>query len=392
MTDRKPTKTRMMLLLIYIILAAGCAIAGYFIIPWAQDRWESFFAAGGHQKHFSAEPLGGGGSAVLSEKLGFKHESVVVSGLEQEVYILEIQPKTGFAITPVLAGEGIFGFESTSSMAARVGACAAVNGGFFHGYGEPAGLVMINGRVLMRSSGRYPILALRDDGSFHLGELCDRNVLAMPEGEVDIDSINTIPAANSSVLFTPEYGTDNRFYGESLNITVKEGRITEIKHAASPAGIPRDGFLLTLTGDRKRYAERFRDGVQAEIKTYFTPGNNGIKNAYECGSWVVRNGAVVVKEKDEWIGLTTNRDPRTAVGLKSDGTLILVVVDGRQPGYSYGMTGRELGEYLIKLGVTDAAMLDGGASATMVVGAAVVNKPSFMGRERIIGGALAVTR
>lgn len=395
MTGEKPTKIRVMLLLIYIIIAAGCAIAGYFVVPWAQDKWDDFFAADGQQKHSSAgssESPGEDGSALLSEKPGFKHESIVVNGLKQEVYILEIQPETRFAVNPVLARDSIFGFESTSSMAKRINAYAAVNGGFFHQYGQPAGLVVVNGRVLMRSSGRYPVLASRNDGSFYLGELAERSIFAVPEAEFDIDLINTAPTENSSVLFTPEYGPDNGFYGESVNITVKEGKIAGVERAVSPTDIPRDGFLLTLTGNRMPYAERLKAGIMVKIETYFTPGSGGIRSAYECGSWVVRNGAVVVKENDEWVGLTTNRDPRTAVGLKPDGTLILLAVDGRQPGYSHGMTGKELGEYLINLGVADAAMLDGGASTTMVVGDEVVNRPSFMGRERVVGGALAIAK
>lgn len=77
----------------------------------------------------------------------------------------------------------------------------------------------------------------------------------------------------------------------------------------------------------------------------------------------------------------TVRHPRTAIGVSADGkTLIIAVIDGRQPGYSAGMTLPELGELMIKLGARDAINLDGGGSSSLVYGPVggerIVNKPS----------------
>jgi exopolysaccharide biosynthesis protein len=69
---------------------------------------------------------------------------------------------------------------------------------------------------------------------------------------------------------------------------------------------------------------------------------------------------------------------------------VLLTADGRQPGYSAGLTGRELGELLLELGISNAAMLDGGASTEMIVDGKIVNRPSFKGQERPLGGALIV--
>ena len=75
------------------------------------------------------------------------------------------------------------------------------------------------------------------------------------------------------------------------------------------------------------------------------------------------------------------RHPRTAAGLTRDrGELILVVVDGRQPGYSIGMTLVELGALMLELGAHDAINLDGGGSSSFVYrpadAPAVTNRPS----------------
>lgn len=59
------------------------------------------------------------------------------------------------------------------------------------------------------------------------------------------------------------------------------------------------------------------------------------------------------------------RHPRTAAGVTADGRiLILLVIDGRQPGHSIGVTLPELADLMIGLGATDAINLDGGGSST----------------------------
>jgi hypothetical protein len=69
--------------------------------------------------------------------------------------------------------------------------------------------------------------------------------------------------------------------------------------------------------------------------------------------------------------------------------MLLVVVDGRQPGYSRGMTLRELAELLQRLGATQAMNLDGGGSSEMVVNGLTASRPSD-GQGRGIANALVV--
>lgn len=70
----------------------------------------------------------------------------------------------------------------------------------------------------------------------------------------------------------------------------------------------------------------------------------------------------------------SNRHPRTAFGIRRDGTLIFVVADGRNT-KAAGLSMAELQQVMIWLGCRDAINLDGGGSSTMVVSGAVVNHP-----------------
>ena len=87
---------------------------------------------------------------------------------------------------------------------------------------------------------------------------------------------------------------------------------------------------------------------------------------------------------------TAMRHPRTLIGVDREGDAWLVVVDGRQPDYSAGMTFAELVRLCERLGLTDALNLDGGGSTTMVVKGQIVNRPSDASGPRPVSDAVVV--
>ena len=93
-------------------------------------------------------------------------------------------------------------------------------------------------------------------------------------------------------------------------------------------------------------------------------------------------------------------NPRTAIGYGSDGKrVLLAVIDGRQPGFSMGMTLQQEAELFRALGAKDAMNLDGGGSSVMVVSDAnetsrlrLLTHPSDTVGQRPVSNALAVLR
>lgn len=73
--------------------------------------------------------------------------------------------------------------------------------------------------------------------------------------------------------------------------------------------------------------------------------------------------------------------PRTAVGVKEDGTLVFVVIQGRVLGLLGGMTVPELARFMKQLGCIDALNMDGGSSSTIVWNGKVLNGPGGSIRE-----------
>jgi hypothetical protein len=90
-------------------------------------------------------------------------------------------------------------------------------------------------------------------------------------------------------------------------------------------------------------------------------------------------------------GFAAERHPRTAVGFDPKGDLLwIVVVDGRQPDHSMGMTLPEMTSLFEALAVQEAINLDGGGSSVMVLGGEPVSSPSDAEGERPVANALGV--
>ena len=116
-------------------------------------------------------------------------------------------------------------------------------------------------------------------------------------------------------------------------------------------------------------------------------------HAISGNAMLVEQGRLAVQQPDQ-------PQPRSAVALDRRGrTLMLIVVDGRQPNYSEGVTLEELAQFILQQGGFTAMNLDGGGSATLVVQdsrgrSRVLNSPidnHIPGRERPVGNHLGVS-
>ncbi|WP_238904251.1 phosphodiester glycosidase family protein [Clostridium sp. YIM B02506] len=112
----------------------------------------------------------------------------------------------------------------------------------------------------------------------------------------------------------------------------------------------------------------------------------GAKEAVTFGPTLVVNGKPTIKNGNGGWGVA----PRTAIGQRSDGSIMLLVIDGRQLFGSVGASLKEVQDLMIEYGAVNVANLDGGKSTTMYYEGEVINTPSDALGERSIPTAFIV--
>lgn len=111
----------------------------------------------------------------------------------------------------------------------------------------------------------------------------------------------------------------------------------------------------------------------------------GVKEGVSFGPPLIVNGKPTIKNGDGGWGIA----PRTAIGQKETGEVLLLVIDGRSLS-SFGATLKDVQDVLLQYGAVNAVNLDGGSSTTMYFDNKVINKPSDKLGERTVPSAFMV--
>jgi exopolysaccharide biosynthesis protein len=188
-------------------------------------------------------------------------------------------------------------------------------------------------------------------------------------GENITETTSAIAEANSAV-----FAINGDYYGfRDTGIVIRNGVVFRDAGARQGLAFYRDGTVKVYDETATTADQLLADGVW---------------NTLSFGPAVVENGEIVAGIDD--IEVDTNfgnhsiqgEQPRTAVGIIDTNHLVFVVVDGRSPGYSAGVTMTGLAEIMQSLGATTAYNIDGGGSSTMYFNGEVVNNPLGKGEER----------
>jgi len=272
---------------------------------------------------------------------------------------------------------------------------AAINADFFMlPGGTPVGPHVEAGEVLV-GPGRRPAFLVSQDG-WNAGRATLVGSVRHGTDSSAVAQVNRPLAGDSSLtLYTTWYGDTVaasrtapalhvRLLAQNVGIISAVVDTTFALQTGSVAmrATGRAGTWLT----RRRAGDTIAWNVRVE-----RPDGQAVVEAVGGFPLIVQNGRDVVAQQEgvnESFG--ARRHPRTAVGWDAQ-RLLLVVVDGRQPPWSDGMTLSELAAFFIRLGATDAINLDGGGSSALVIRGRVVNKPSDAQGERAVGNALVLS-
>jgi hypothetical protein len=322
------------------------------------------------------------------------------------INVISTPKPTGlYALKPVLSNNAILGRERVTSMQKRVSAeatVAGVNGDLFSWTdGHPTGGlirggILDSGPVDFRST-----VGIDTDGVLHV----DRVRLAgtwQGSGQRRILGINEVPRPNRTTLYTRAWGTRTppenggaQAIIEPFPATKPNTPLTGVVTQYVTGGnqpIPADGAVLVARGAQAGFlSSEAPVGANVTVLLTLTPPWANVTEALGGGPVVVRDGKPVFRSLE---GFTTDqlayRHPRTGVGQTADGRILLVAVDGRQPGYSTGLTNFELALTMMRLGCVTASALDAGGSTTMAFDGKLLNRPSDPGGERAVAEALTL--
>ncbi|HXG55382.1 MAG TPA: phosphodiester glycosidase family protein [Vicinamibacterales bacterium] len=327
----------------------------------------------------------------------------------QAVYLLEINTADpALVLEASLSNDRVAGVETTSAQANRKKAegrrpVGAINGDFWGPGQAPSGLHVQNGELVVDGQDTRPTFGVEADGDVVIGTATVTSTVTRPDGaRRDIARTNQTRPANLLVLYTARFagstGTDNSgtevlLRGVPLPIAtsgVYSGTVAQVRARAGNTPLAGGDVVLSGHGSAAAFLDGLAEGDRLNIATTVTTGWGGVVHAVGGGHWLVRNGLAASPQDPGFADVT---HPRSAIGVTADRRVIMAVVDGRQPGYSIGVTLPELAQLMISRGSVTAINLDGGGSSTMAVrtsapdGISVANVPSD-GNERAVSNSI----
>ncbi len=308
---------------------------------------------------------------------------------------LLIDPRAGVHLVPGFGDGQRMRGTRTSEIARRTGALAATNGGFFGPNGDPLGCLMVAGDVVSEPDPQRSCAGVTDDGTVLFDRVRFAAAVLTPDGSAPIDGVNRDRRTDELVLYRPSFDQTTRTNTFGAEAVISGGVVTDVVDLRGNSIIPPDGFVLSGHGRARLWMlQTLHLGTPVSLNLHFVPDSadprwDRVVHAVGGGPRLLAGGQVAGGEGFPGT-LADRRHPRTAIGVLSDGRIVLLVVDGRQPPHSLGMTLLELAMEMRRLGAVDAMNLDGGGSSTMVVAGRVVNFPSDETGERPVASALLV--
>ena len=320
------------------------------------------------------------------------------------IHIVRGPRPTGlYALRPTLSNEAIQGVERVTSMQKRLSPGATmvgVNGDFYADSGRPSGVLMRDNVVESPPYGDRSSTGVTPEGGLDVRRIEFFGTWRGLGQRRTLNDLNQAPGPNGISLFTPTYGTT----------TPPQSGVTEVVLAPFPAtapntdligpvvqvasgggtAIPRDGAVLVARGTAaQRLLEESPVGTSLTLRLIFRPEWTGVTNAVGGGPVLVRNRGPVFRAQEAFTSSQlAPRNPRTGVGQLADGRVLMVVTDGRRPGYSVGMTNFELAQTMVRLGAVTGSAFDGGGSSSLAFDGQLLNRPSDRGGERPVSNAL----
>ncbi|USK38671.1 phosphodiester glycosidase family protein [Cytobacillus firmus] len=353
------------------------------------------------------------------------------------VNVLEVEPDSfNGSILPELGNNKVPGKETLTEMAGRNNALAGINGGYFvvgnkdGTPGDLAGISVMDGKLISEAvNGNSSLILPSASMDARIASVSSSQTAFSSDGAVrEVDGLNRKPGLIRScggtgadtptekprhdftcrdgselIHFTPDFGNQTEAGDGTEAVLNASGDVIELRR--QPGGeIPSDGSVLAGTGEAAQWLEvHAQAGMKIQVKNEVRADEEpmpfeeaaGIING---GPRLLEEGKIFINAAAEGFHLEDNpefyyrfgekRHPRTLAGIKADGTLLFVTIDGRAPGISVGASFEESARIMKSMGAVHALNLDGGGSTSMTIRDTLVTRPSDSTGERPIADAI----
>ena len=366
----------------------------------------------GDELHQTVTPLAEG--VTLTRQLFWSNSQ---SNLRTENY-LTYAPGSDYS-PAVSFGSSILSKRTVSALAKELETggqrvLGGINGDYFDmATGNPLGLVVTDG-VLRSSSSHFSAVGFLPDGSAVIGTPA-LSIMAKFSGHclkvADVNKVRT--STGGYYLLSEDFGTATANTQPGIDVvlspirenlgaavTAENGQtvlqsdvlkigsqvsctVEAVHHSTGSIPIPPGQFVLTINEQAGPWLQEVLgalqpgDPVSFEITSADTRWNE-VENAIGAYNRLLTGGVVAQ-------GLDASAADRTAIGVRSDGTVLFYTIDGRQAGHSIGASLTQVATRLAELGCVEAVAVDGGGSTTL--GATTPDSSSFTGVNQPSGGS-----
>jgi len=354
-----------------------------------------------------AGPVLGRGVTTQSLAPGLTLKRIVDPTGPDRAYVLEVDPAEAVTIDVATAAGAMGNYARPSEIGKTHGALAAINGDFTIDPGRPLHPFAEDGTLRQ--------LGLQNGASFAISHDETAEYVAAQRATVaakDLDTkakfavarFNTGSPARSSIAAYSSYG-GNAERPPANACSVRMKIVGKPRWAQNNRGVTRDYTVervhcgsrvlvqpgtVVLSSGLKGLGARTLRGVtrRQTIRMTWSFGWTGVMDSVGGMPLLVDNGQAVAPSSCN--SYFCSRNPRTGIGVRADGTVLLVVVDGRQRN-AVGMTLIGFARFMVSQGATYAVNLDGGGGSAMwVQGQGIISQPSDRSGERPVTNAVLV--
>ena len=316
------------------------------------------------------------------------------NGNPQRAYVLQYNPKTTGVDCMAVFGEELFGGDKIShniQLAKSQGynVVAGVNASPFDtSNGVTVGTTIQNKRLVVTTSGplstNYDNFAILEDGSAYIGHPnFDLKFNVNGGSDIDITYLNRQKKAENNYVYliSRDFASDTKTLANSCEavLTITKGdllvnstiecTVDSVNNSTTRTKVESGKLVLVGPSLASLGNLKANDKINIKIKdndnsfdwSKVTQTISGFYQILGTNSYTGNDCKQALYSR----GDRNDRHPRTTLGYKKNGEVVVYVADGRQPGVAVGMTDLECAEYMESLGCIAAIRMDGGGSSNL---------------------------